>query len=57
MINLSGAIAYVLYVVLFSLLFKYGIQLSFGIDPGYVGPAFIFHAVLMFVALLSQGKK
>lgn len=57
MINFSGAIAYILYVVLFSLLFKYGVQLSFGIDTGYIGPAFIFHAVLMLVALLSQGKK
>jgi hypothetical protein len=57
MISLNGIMAYILYVILFSLLFKYGIELSFGIDTGYAGPAFLFHSILMFILLFSQGKK
>jgi hypothetical protein len=57
MITINALMAYILYVVLFSVLFKYGLELSFDVDPGYLGPIFIFHSILMFVLLFSQSKK
>lgn len=57
MITFNALMAYILYVVLFSVLFKHGFQLSFDIDPGYLGPFFIFHSILMILVLFNQSKK
>lgn len=57
MISINAFLAYILYVVLFSVLFKYGVEMSFGVDTGYLGPSFLFHSILMFVLLFMQGKK
>lgn len=57
MINIAAFFAYILYVVLFSVLLKYGIHISFNLDTGYVGPVFLFHAMLMILFLTGQNKK
>lgn len=57
MISINAFLAYILYVVLFSVLFKYGVEMSFGVDTGYLGPSFLFHSILMFLLLFMQGKK
>lgn len=57
MINIAAFFAYILYVVLFSILVKYGIHISFNIDTGFIGPAFLFHAILMILFLTGQNKK
>lgn len=50
-------ISYILIVILFSILFKYGIHISFGIDTGFVGPIFIWHALLIITAMLRGSHK
>lgn len=51
----SAVIAYSLIVILFAVVFKYGIHLSFGIDPGYVGPIFLWHAIIIITAVFKKG--
>jgi hypothetical protein len=51
----SIVITYALIVILFAVLFRYGIYLSFDIDTGYVGPIFIWHAAL--IISLMRGRK
>lgn len=57
MINVAAFLAYITYVVLFSILFKYAFHISFNIDTGFIGPVFIFHSVLMLLFLTGQNKK
>ena len=57
MIKVSALIAYISYVMLFAVLFKYGIHISFKIDTGFVGPVFIFHSIMMFLLLTGQNRK
>ena len=53
-INLAS---YILLVMLFSVLFKYGIHISFKTDPGYIGPIFLFHAIIMVAAMFGSKSK
>ena len=48
-------ITYSLIVMLFAVLFRYGIYLSFDIDTGYIGPIFIWHSAL--IISLMRGRK
>jgi hypothetical protein len=57
MIKVSALIAYISYVMLFAVLFKYGIHISFKIDTGFVGPVFIYHSIMMFLLLTGQNRK
>lgn len=57
MTKTSIIISYALIVMLFAVLFKYGVQISFGRDTGYVGPIFLFHAALVLSALRGPIKK
>lgn len=50
-------ITYSLLVMLFAILFKYGVHISFGKDTGYVGPIFLWHALLMIVAVTKSPVK
>lgn len=50
----SAFIGYILIVTLFAVVFKYGIQLSFGIDTGYAGPIFLWHSIIIFSALFKR---
>lgn len=54
----TGAlIAYALLVMLFAVLFKYGIHISFGVDPGYVGPIMLWHAFIIIIAITKSPVK
>lgn len=53
----SAIIAYALLVMLFAVLFKYGIHISFGEDPGYIGPILLWHALLMLIAVTKSPVK
>ena len=53
-INLAS---YVLIVTLFSVLFKYGFHISFKIDTGYIGPIFLFHALIISAAMFGGKSK
>lgn len=57
MISITAILSYILYVILFSILFRYGIDISFGIDTGFIGPVYIFHSVLMLILLMGNTKK
>jgi len=50
-------ISYILIVILFAVLFKYGINISFGVDTGFVGPIFIWHSILLVSAMLRGPSK
>lgn len=54
--NKVSFIAYLILVTTFSVLFKYGIHISFKIDTGFVGPVFIFHALVIIAALVNGTK-
>ena len=49
--------SYILLVMLFSVLFKYGIHISFKVDPGYIGPIFLFHAIIIAAAAFGTKNK
>ena len=49
--------SYILLVMLFSVLFKYGIHISFKVDPGYIGPIFLFHAIIIVAAAFGTKNK
>lgn len=51
----SAVIAYALVVIFFAVVFKYGLHLSFGVDPGYLGPIFIWHAIIIVAAVFKKG--
>lgn len=57
MTKLTTVVTYVTYVALFSILFRYGMDISFKIDTGFIGPIYIFHSVLMLLVLTGHNKK
>ena len=59
-VNMSkqiNLVTYILVVILFSVLFKYGFHISFKIDTGYIGPIFLFHALIMIAAMFGSKSK
>ena len=55
--KISVLITYALLVIMFAVLFKYGVYISFGTDTGFIGPIFIWHAILMIVAVAKSPVK
>jgi len=57
MTRTSAIITYVLIVMLFSALFRYGFNISFNIDTGYIGPIFLWHSFLLIGMLFKETSK
>jgi hypothetical protein len=49
-------IIYLTIIFSFAFLFKMGIQLSFDIDTGYLGPIALFHAMLIIAGLKGSNN-